>query len=263
MSGAPRVLVLCGGAGTRLRQETEYKPKALVEIGGRPILWHIMKLYTHAGFRDFVLALGYKGFMIKEYFLNFERMNLDFTLNLRTKAEHFWCHAEEREDWTITFSDTGLGTPTGGRVHRARKYLNDATFFVTYGDGVADVDLRRLLDFHRRSGKLATLTGVHPSSPFGVIESAGGVVTSFKEKPYLEGLINGGFFVFEPGVFDYLGHDTVLEEDPLRRLAAEGQLAVYEHRGFWSCMDTFKDVERLNAMWERGERPWRLWSRGG
>jgi glucose-1-phosphate cytidylyltransferase len=259
MSVNVKVLILCGGMGTRLREETEYKPKPLVEIGGMPILWHIMKHFSQAGFNDFVLALGYKGNMIKEYFLNFEWMSNDFTLNLRAREEKMLCTAHNLEDWHITFADTGLDTLTGGRVLRCRKYLEGGPFFTVYGDGLSNVDLEALLAFHRDHGRIATLTGVHPSSPFGVIESQGGVVSSFKEKPRLDGVINGGFSVFDQRIFDYIREADALEETPLRRLAAEGQLAVYEHAAFWACMDTFKDVERLNAMWDRGERPWKTW----
>lgn len=259
MSGDPKVLILCGGMGTRLREETEYKPKPLVEIGGMPILWHIMKHFSQAGFDDFVLALGYKGHMIKEYFMNFEWMSNDFVLNLRSREERVTCMAHRPENWRITFADTGQATLTGGRLARARKYLDGDMFLATYGDGLSNVDLAALLAFHRQHNRIATLTGVHPSSPFGVIEAEDGLVRSFKEKPRLDGMINGGFFVFDRRMFDYIEGDEALEETPLRRLAAEGQLAVYEHHDFWACMDTFKDVERLNAMWNRGERPWKTW----
>ncbi len=254
-----KVLILCGGTGTRLREETEYKPKPLVEIGGMPILWHIMKHYSQAGFREFVLALGYKGAMIKEYFLNFEWMSNDFTLNLRSREERVVSCAHDLEDWSIIFADTGLKTMTGGRVKRAQKYLEGDLFLATYGDGISNVDLGKLVAFHRQHKKIATLTGVHPSSAFGVIESEGGLVKSFKEKPRLEGMVNGGFFVFDHRIFDYLDEDAVLEEEPLRRLAADGQVALYRHENFWACMDTFKDVERLNAMWDQGDHPWKTW----
>jgi len=259
MSGNTKVLILCGGMGTRLREETEYKPKPLVEIGGMPILWHIMKQFSQAGFNDFVLALGYKGFMIKEYFMNYEWMSNDFTLKLHSGGEKVLCSGHNREDWRITFADTGQNTLTGGRVLRCRKYLEDGAFFTAYGDGLSNVDLQALLAFHTAHKRIGTLTGVHPSSPFGVIESKDGLVSSFKEKPRLDGIINGGFSVFDQRIFEYLQAEDALEETPLRRLAAAQQLAVYEHADFWACMDTFKDVERLNAMWERGERPWKTW----
>jgi glucose-1-phosphate cytidylyltransferase len=252
------VVILCGGTGTRLREETEYKPKPLVAIGEMPILWHIMQVYAHHGFRRFVLCLGYKGHLIKEFFLDYPWMANDVTLHLRGHRQVV--HAERpAEDWQITFAETGQATPTGGRVARIRKYVGRDPFCVTYGDGLANVDLGRLMSFHRAKKKIATLTAVHPASPFGVIEAAGGTAKSFKEKPRLEGLINGGFFVFDRKIFDYLRDDSVLEEAPLRTLAAEGELAVYEHSDFWMCMDTFKDVERLNRMWTEGNRPWKVW----
>lgn len=252
------VVILCGGMGTRLREETEFKPKPLVTIGDMPILWHIMKIYGRYGFREFILCLGYKGHLIKEFFLNYPWMANDVTLRLR---DHRRVVHEIRppEDWQITFADTGLHTPTGGRVARIRRYVKSEDFCVTYGDGLANVDLDRLVAFHRAKKKIATLTAVHPMSPFGVIESEDGLARSFKEKPRLQGLINGGFFVFHRKIFDYLTEDSVLEEEPLRTLAGRGQLAVYEHKDFWMCMDTFKDVERLNRMWAEGRRPWVVW----
>lgn len=252
------VVILCGGTGTRLREETEFKPKPLVNVGGMPILWHIMKIYGHHGFRRFILCLGYKGYLIKEFFLNYPWVANDVTLHL--KEHHRQVHEiHPPEDWEITFADTGQETPTGGRVRGIRKYVEAPEFCVTYGDGLSDVDLGRLVAFHRARGRTATLTAVHPPSPFGVVEARKGLARSFKEKPRLQGLINGGFFVFRRRIFEDLRDDSVLEEEPLRRLAARGQLAVYEHRGFWMCMDTFKDVERLNRLWSEGRRPWVVW----
>lgn len=257
-SASVPVVLLCGGSGTRLREETEFKPKPLVTIGDMPILWHIMKIYGHYAYRDFVLCLGYKGHLIKEYFLNFPWMANDFTLNLKDHRQHTH-ETHPPEDWQITFASTGLATPTGGRLAKIRKYIKSDEFCVTYGDGLANVDLERLVAFHRERKKIATLTAVHPASPFGIIESRNGTARSFKEKPRLEGLINGGFFVFNRKIFDYLSEDSVLEEEPLRKLAADGELSVYEHQDFWMCMDTFKDVERLNQMWANGNRPWVVW----
>lgn len=254
-----KAVILCGGMGTRLREETEYKPKPLVEVGGMPILWHVMKHYAQAGITDFVLALGYKGSMIKEYFMNFEWMSNDFTLNLRSKEERVVCCEHDLEDWTITFADTGQSTMTGGRLFKAQKYLDGDIFLATYGDGISNVNIKELIAFHKKHNKIATLTGIHPASPFGIIEAEDGVVKSFKEKPRLEGMINGGFFVFDKRLFNYLDDNAVLEEEPLRKLAHEGQLAVYKHEDFWACMDTFKDVERLNAMWNEGNHPWKTW----
>jgi glucose-1-phosphate cytidylyltransferase len=254
-----QVAILCGGMGTRLREETEYKPKPLVQVGPMPILWHILKHYSHYGHNDFILCLGYKGHLIKEFFLNFDWMANDFTLKLKSRKYQSVNHAFEPDDWNLTFADTDLETPTGGRVFKIRKYIKGDDFCVTYGDGVSNVDLDALLAFHKKRGRIATLTAIHPMSPFGIIEHEDGIAKSFKEKPRLEGLINGGFFVFKKRIFDYLNEQSVLEEEPLRELASEGQLAVYEHKDFWMCMDTFKDVERLNRMWREGRRPWVVW----
>lgn len=257
-----KVVILCGGMGTRMREETEFKPKPLVPIGRMPVLWHIMKIYSHYGFRDFILCLGYKGEMIKEYFLNFEEMTNDFTLNLRSKKEKVTHHNKERlEDWNITFVDTGFETNTGGRVKGIEHLVDGDEFFLTYGDGLSNVNIGKLLDYHRSKKKVGTLTAINPTSPFGIIEVANGIAKSFKEKPRLEGLINGGFFVFNKKIFDYLEENSILEEEPLKRLTAEKGLAVYEHNDFWQCMDTFKDVERLNKMWREGDTPWKVWER--
>jgi glucose-1-phosphate cytidylyltransferase len=252
------VVIFCGGMGTRLREETEYKPKPLVQIGDMPILWHIMKLYSHYGFREFILCLGYKGTLIKEYFLNYPWMANDVVLHLKGHRQEIqWVHPPE--DWKITFAETGLTTQTGGRLKKIQKYIHSDTFCVTYGDGLSNVNLSSLLAFHRSKKKVATLTAIHPMSPFGVIEAKDGLAKTFKEKPRLEGMINGGFFAFSREIFDYLKGDEPLEDRPLRTLAEEGQLAVHEHRDFWMAMDTFKDVERLNKMWADGERPWVVW----
>lgn len=252
------VVILCGGAGTRLREETEYKPKPLVHIGEMPILWHIMKLYGHHGFRRFILCLGYKGHLIKEFFLNYPWMANDVTLDLKSHQQTI--HPKHpAEDWEITFAETGEKTNTGGRLVRVQNYIKGDEFCVTYGDGVSNVDLKALVAFHQSKKKLATLTGIHPMSGFGVLEAKNGIATTFKEKPRLSGLVNGGFFVFKKKVFDYLEPDSVLEEAPLRKIAGEGQLAVYEHQDYWMCMDTFKDVEKLNRMWAEGDRPWAVW----
>ncbi|MBI4575664.1 MAG: glucose-1-phosphate cytidylyltransferase [Planctomycetes bacterium] len=257
-----KVAILCGGRGTRLREETEVRPKPLVTIGGRPILWHIMRHYAHHGFKDFVLCLGYKGEMIKEYFLNYQCLARDFTLELGSGRREFHGPDEGTSGWRVTFAETGPDTPTGGRVWRAARYLDGERFLLTYGDGLSNVDLGRLLAFHQARSRVGTLTAVHPMSPFGVIEVEQGAARSFKEKPRLQGLINGGFFVFERRFLDYLREDSVLEEEPLRRLSAEGQLAAYEHDDFWACMDTYKDVERLHRLWDSGDRPWKVWGEG-
>jgi glucose-1-phosphate cytidylyltransferase len=230
-----------------------------VDIGGRPILWHIMKIFAHYGFTSFVLCLGYKGAMIKEYFLNYEHMARDFTLHLGPERQVDYHGLSEEKDWTITFADTGLYTNTGGRIKRIEQHLEGDDFLVTYGDGVADIDIRDLYRFHRAHGKLATLTGVHPLSRFGVLEADGTSVRRFREKPRLDGLVSGGFFVFRRGALDFLDDNSVLEQEPLVRLAEEGQLAVYEHHGFWKSMDTYRDFLDFNQMWERHECPWQVW----
>lgn len=258
-----QAVILCGGKGTRLREETEYKPKPMVEIGGMPILWHIMKIYSRHGIRDFVLCLGYKGHMIKEYFRHFEWLANDFTLHLGRGKGRIESHAHKPEDWNITFADTGAETGTGGRIKRAARYIRGPEFHLTYGDGVADVDLGKLHRFHVKAGRIGTVTGIHPSSKFGVLEQRNGLVSAFQEKPGLEGLINGGFFVFRRRFLDYLDEDGFLEQKPLRTLAADGQLAVYEHNGFWHSMDTYKDVESLQQKWDAGDRPWAAWERPG
>jgi glucose-1-phosphate cytidylyltransferase len=255
-----KVVILAGGAGTRLAEETEVKPKPMVEIGGRPILWHIMKHYRHFGVREFYIALGYKGEVIKRYFLDYSRLSGDMTIDLSTG------HVESRdrgsEVWIVHLVDTGVHTLTGGRVKRLERWLADGTFMVTYGDGVSDIDVRELLRFHRSRGKLATVTAVRPPARFGGLSFNGDLVTRFVEKPQIgEGWINGGFLVLEPGVFRYLaGDETSLEVDALERLAADQQLAAYQHPHFWQCMDTVRDVRLLESLWQSGAPPWKVWA---
>ncbi len=253
------VVIFAGGQGTRLKQETEFRPKPLVEVGGRPILWHIMKIFGHYGFRRFVLLLGYRGAMIKDWFVNRDWMSNDFTLDTRSGAREL--HTRQAiEDWSITFVDTGVDTNTGGRLLRARPYLGQRPFLATYGDGLADVDLGALVALHARGTSVATLTGVHPTSTYGVLDvGSDHQVRGFREKPALDGWINAGFFCFQPEIFDYLDPDAVLEQGPIRRLVSEGQLAVHLHGGYWKSMDTFKDALALNAAWERGDAPWAVW----
>ena len=253
-------VILCGGRGTRLREYTETIPKVLVEVGGRPILWHIMKGYAHYGHSQFVVALGYLGDRIKQYFLDYHRWNgRDLRLRLGPNGSPELLGADQ-DDWTITFVDTGPDTNTGGRIKRLRPHLQDDVFFATYGDGVSDLDLRRLEEFHRSHGKIATVTVIRPKLSFGVLEvDSEQQVTQFNEKPCLDGWINGGFFVFDSRVFDYLEADSVLEREPMERLAADGQLMAYQHDGFWACMDTYKDNVDLNAAWSCGAAPWRTW----
>jgi glucose-1-phosphate cytidylyltransferase len=258
-----KVVILCGGLGTRLREETEYRPKPMVDIGGRPILWHIMKMYAHYGFRDFVLCLGYRGNVIKEYFLNYEAMNNDFTITLGDRRRAIKTHGEHQEhDFQVTLADTGADTMTGGRVKRVERFIDDDLFMVTYGDGLADINFQRLFDFHRSHGRLATVTAVHPISRFGVIEpNEDGQVRSFVEKPQTEGWISAGFLVFQRRVFDYLreGDRCVLERDTMARLAAEGQLMTYRHEGFFFAMDTYREYELLNRLWNSDNAPWKVW----
>lgn len=257
------VVVLCGGKGTRLREETEYRPKPMIEVGGRPIVWHIMRSYSHFGFKNFVLCLGYKGFAFKEYFLNYREIGSDLTVDLGSgDGVEFMSEGADDVDWRVTLAETGLDTMTGARVKRIERYIQGDTFMLTYGDGLADIDLEELYRFHLRSEALVTVTGIHPPSRFGEMAVEGDRVNSFTEKPQVsEGLVNGGFFVCQRGFFDYLSNDEscILERDPLRRVAADGQLAVYRHGGFWQCMDTFREYELLNELWESGSAPWRLW----
>ena len=255
-----KVVVLCGGLGTRLREETEFRPKPLVEIGCRPILWHIMKLYAHHGFAEFVLCLGYRGNMIKDYFLNYEAMNNDFTICLGRNSSVHYNGSHQEQDFQVTLADTGLDTMTGGRIKRIQRYIKEDRFMVTYGDGVSDVNIRRLLEFHRSHGKLATVTTVQPLSRFGVVELDGAQVRSFVEKPRAERWTSVGYFVFERGVFYYLtGDECVMEREPLEGLAAEGQLIAYSHGGFFHPMDTYREYLFLNDLWAKGEAPWKVW----
>jgi glucose-1-phosphate cytidylyltransferase len=256
-----KIVILCGGQGTRLREETEYRPKPLVEIGGRPILWHIMKLYDHYGFQDFLLCLGYRGNMIKEYFLNYEAMNNDFTICLgeNSKIKFNGSHAEQ--NFCVTLANTGPETLTGGRVKRIQKHIDDDTFMVTYGDGLADVNISDLLEFHRAHGKLATVTSVRPVSRFGILElDQVGNVKHFTEKPTIDGWVNAGFFVFSRKIFDYLsGDDCILEREPLQQLAADNQLMAFRHDGFFFAMDTYREYQMLNGLWSAGKAPWKVW----
>ena len=255
-----KVVVLCGGLGTRLREETEFRPKPMVEIGGRPILWHIMKLYAHSGFREFVLCLGYRGNMIKEYFLNYEAMNNDFTICLGRASQIHFNNGHTEQGFEVTLADTGQSTMTGGRVKRIQNYIDSDTFLLTYGDGLADLDIARLVAFHKNHGKLATVTAVTPSSRFGVLEMNKNRVMSFLEKPRTEGMASAGFFVLNRKVFDYLGgDDCTFERGPLERLAREGELMAYKHEGFFFAMDTYREYEYLNQLWSNGQAPWKVW----
>ena len=252
-----KTVMLCGGLGTRLAEETQVKPKPMVEVGGRPILWHIMKIYEQHGLNDFVLALGYKGEVIKDYFLNYHARLSDLTVQLKSGSVQY--SNPTAEDWSVSLVDTGANTLTGGRLLRLKSLLEaEGTFMLTYGDGVSDVDLTALLAFHRAHGKLATVTAVKPSARFGGMIIESGNVRNFKEKPQSgEGWINGGFFVFEAGIFDYLEDDsTVLEQSPLENLVRDDQLMAYEHPGYWQCMDTIRDRDALQEYCDSGTAPW-------
>lgn len=257
-----KVVILCGGFGTRLREETEYRPKPMVEIGGRPILWHIMKTYAHHGFCDFVLCLGYKGAQIKDYFLKYEAMNSDITLRLGGENPIVYHQQHLEQDFQVTLADTGPETMTGGRLKRVARYLNgDDHFMLTYGDGLADINLRAVLDFHKSHGRLATVTMSKINNRYGVLEvDDHDHVLKFREKPESDGWISSGFFVFQRSVLDYLdGDDCVLERGPLERLSAEGQLVAYRHPGFFCAMDTYREYLYLNELWTSGTARWKVW----
>lgn len=258
-----KTILLCGGQGTRLREETEYRPKPMVEIGDRPILWHIMKTYAHYGFGKFVVCLGYKGSMIKDYFLDYEAMNNDFTIRLGAMKSIVYHNAHEEQDFDVTLVNTGLETMTGGRIRRAARYVqDDELFMVTYGDGLADIDIARLVAFHRSHGRLATVSAMRPVSRFGLLDVGDdNRVRNFAEKPKAEGWASAGYFVFHRRVLDYLGgDDCILEREPLEELARAGELMVYRHDGFFFAMDTFREFQLLNEMWKTGNAPWKVWS---
>jgi glucose-1-phosphate cytidylyltransferase len=259
MSHEMKVVILAGGLGTRLSEETESRPKPMVEIGGHPIIWHIMKHYAGHGFREFVVALGYKSEEIKRFFLDYNRLRSSLTVDLSSGRSDF--HEGAPEDWIVHLIDTGLKTNTGARVKRLQPWLEGETFMLTYGDGVCDIDLQDLVRFHRKHGRLATVTAVRPPSRFGGLIFDGDLVSDFTEKPQIgEGWINGGFMVLEPGVFDYLnGEDPSLETDALEHLAADRQLAAYKHDHFWQCMDTLRDLRLLESLWQGGSPPWKTW----
>jgi glucose-1-phosphate cytidylyltransferase len=254
-----KVAILAGGLGTRLSEETTIKPKPMVEIGGKPMLWHIMNIYAAYGFKEFVVALGYKGEMIKDYFLNYHYRSRDISVRLDTGEVTI--HQGESEDWTVHLLDTGADTQTGGRVKRVAQFIGDETFMLTYGDGVANIDIPKLLDFHKKQGKLVTLTAVRPPARFGQMTIKDGSVVEFQEKPQIgEGWINGGFFVLQPEIIDYIAADQILwERGPLENLASDGQLVAYQHPDFWLCMDTLRDVQMLERLWAGGEAPWKIW----
>ena len=256
-----KVLILAGGMGTRLAEETSVIPKPMVEIGGHPILWHIMKIYSQYGYNDFVILLGYKGYIIKEYFANYFLHSSDVTFNLRENK--MTIHEQHCEPWNVTLIDTGLNTMTGSRVKKAQKYTDNEPFMLTYGDGVSDINIKALVDYHKEHGRIGTLTSVQPEGRFGAIVSDdSGKISAFKEKPQGDGSwINAGFFVFNPEIFDYIddGDDIVFEREPLENLVADGELHAYRHEGFWKCMDTLRDKQQLQKMFDENNAPWITW----
>jgi glucose-1-phosphate cytidylyltransferase len=259
MSKNMPVVILCGGMGTRLSEYTEVRPKPLVEIGGKPILWHIMKHYSRYGFREFILALGYKGDQIKRYFLDFYALGQDFTVSLKDGRVRT-INRNEPEQWVVHLVDTGLATSTGGRLKRLENLIGKGTFMMTYGDGVSNVDIKKLLKYHRSQNGLVTLTAVRPPARFGALEFEGDQIRHFKEKSTLhEGWINGGFFVIEPLALDYIKEDVMWEHAPMERIAEERQLYAYQHNGFWQCMDTLRELKYLESLWESGNPPWKTW----
>lgn len=256
-----KAVILAGGLGTRLSEETGVKPKPMVEVGGKPILWHIMKIYSAFGINDFVVCLGYKGYMIKEYFANYALHSADVTFDLGRRSIEY--HNNGSEDWRVTLVDTGDKTMTAGRIKRISRFINDDTFCLTYGDGVSDINIAKVIEFHRRSGVLATVSAVQPPGRFGSLSITSNKVDAFVEKPVGDGgWINAGFFVLEPKVLEYIDGDTISwENEPLERISSEGQLAAYKHQGFWHSMDTLRDCNALNAMWETGRAPWMVWDK--
>ena len=256
-----KAVLLAGGLGTRMREETEFRPKPMVEVGGKPILWHIMKIYAAAGITDFVICAGYKGDVIKNYFYNYGVSNMDFTVKLGDHDDITYHGNHDEFNWTVTVADTGPKTMTGGRIKRIQKYVGDEPFLCTYGDGVADVDIELLLKQHRNNGKLATMTTTKPISRFGVVDiETDGTVKKFREKPKVEDWINIGYFVFEPEIFSLIdGDDTVLEEAPLHNLADRNQISAFAHEGFWQPMDTYRESQLLNELWDSGNAPWKSW----
>jgi len=254
-----KAVILAGGLGTRLSEETTIRPKPMVELGGKPVLWHIMKIYSHHGINDFIVCLGYKGYMIKEYFANYFLHMSDVTFNLR--SNEMKVHHNTSEPWSVTLVDTGDATQTGGRLARVRDHVGDGTFCFTYGDGVSDIDLRALIEFHHEQKTRATLTAIQPPGRFGVIDIDADKIRAFQEKPPGDGgWINGGFFVLEPAVFDYIGGDDVAwEREPLEKLAKQGELSAFKHPGFWHPMDTLRDKMYLETLWQSGNAPWKVW----
>jgi glucose-1-phosphate cytidylyltransferase len=260
----PKVVILAGGLGTRLKEETEYRPKPMVEIGNKPIIWHIMKIYQHYGFNDFIICLGYKGHIIKEFFLNYQSMINDFTIHLGTKSHIEYKSCNDDFNATVTLIDTGLNAMTGSRIKQIESYIDSDNFFLTYGDGVANVDIQKLYAYHLSHGKIGTMTGVHPPSRFGEFSVKNNQIIDFNEKPEMKSdIINGGFFVLKTEFFKYLSSDEscILEREPLKNLSNDGELMLYKHDGFWQCMDTYRELLLLNDMWKDRKASWAVWDR--
>jgi glucose-1-phosphate cytidylyltransferase len=255
-----KAVLLAGGLGTRMREETEFRPKPMVEVGGRPVLWHIMKVLGQQGITDFIICTGYKSEYIRNYFYNYGASNLDFTVRLGDQGSTVFHGSHDEGDWTVTVADTGESTMTGGRIKMIEKYVQGETFLATYGDGIADIDLKSLLNFHVSHGKIATMTVTQPTNRFGVVDfNDEGLVSQFKEKPKVNDWINMGYFVFEPGIFSYLSPDSVLEEEPLRLLANQNEIGAHKHSGFWQPMDTYRESLLLNNLWDSGLATWKTW----
>lgn len=255
------VVLLAGGMGTRLREETEFRPKPMVEIGGRPILWHIMKYFSEFGFNSFIICLGYKGDSIRDYFLNYHTRNISIALNLGAESKPDFLDNHGEEDWKVTLVDTGRDSLTGERLKKVQKYIGDRTFICTYGDGLANINLDALLQFHRSNDGIATLSAVHPTSRFGVVDiDSQGLISDFHEKPVVDDWINGGYFVLEPKVFDFIDGNVAFEDAPLKKLAGTGNLYAYKHDGFWQPMDTYREYLDLNSIWDSGSAEWKIWN---
>lgn len=255
-----KVVILAGGFGTRITEESHLKPKPMIGIGERPILWHIMKEYSHYGFNEFIICLGYKGYVIKEFFSDYFLHTSDVTFDLA--KNEMTVHDNFSEPWKVTLVDTGLNTMTGGRVKRIQKYIANEPFMLTYGDGVSDINIKELVEFHKKNGKIATITAINPGQRFGILDiNSNNQVENFREKNNIDGsFINGGYMVLEPEIFNYIdGDETIFEKEPLENLAKSGQLMAYKHEGFWKCMDTLRDKNQLEEMWNKGQAPWKVW----
>lgn len=257
-----KVVLLAGGFGTRISEESQFKPKPMISIGGMPILWHIMKEYAYYGYDDFVICAGYKQEYIKEYFSNYYLHNSNITFDFKHENK-VTVHENDSEPWNVTIVDTGLNTMTGGRVKRIAPYVGNETFMLTYGDGVCDVPIDRLVEFHKSHGRICTMTAVKPEGRFGILDIEGDTIKSFREKSQKDvGFINGGYMVLEPQIFDYIeGDDTTFEREPLEKIASENQLMAFKHNGFWQCMDTMRDREKLEVLWENNKAPWKVWGK--